>query len=110
MNDERAVLDALLPDAQEGEEPDPAVDRSFTAAVDEADGDGGGRDGDADHSPVLARRLTDQGVDRLVQDLDATRPRDLQYPDHPWKEKSLIKLENKSRFFTQDFALAAVGQ
>ena len=66
VDDEGTVLRAFLPDAQEGEEPDPAVEGRLTA-IDERDGDGGRSHGHADHLPLVPRDVVGQGVDRVVQ-------------------------------------------
>jgi len=86
VDDERAILDVLLADAQEGEEPDPAVDGRFTA-VHKVDGDGGGCDGHADHLPLVSGRLRDEDVNGFVQDFDAARLVHLHDADHPVGQK-----------------------
>jgi len=72
VDDEGTVLRAFLPDAQEGEEPDPAVKGRLTA-VDERDCDGRRGHCHADHLPLVPGYVVDQGVDGVVQNVHAAR-------------------------------------
>ena len=107
MDDEGTVLRAFLPDAQEGEEPDPAVKGRLTA-VDERDGDGGRGHGHADHLPLVPGDVVGQGVDRVVQHVHPAGFAHLYRAEHSViKKKELFESEivfpSLSRFFYWEF-------
>jgi hypothetical protein len=89
VDDEGTVLRAFLPNAKEGEEPDPAVEGRLTA-VDKGDGDGRRGHGHADHLPLVPRDVVDQGVDGVVENVHPTWFAHLNRPNHSVTKNNLL--------------------